>query len=40
MSHNDIDLQTGDMKLYVCLPVMLQYQAEYITRNRENYCIS
>ena len=23
MIHNDIDLQTGDMKLYVCLRVVL-----------------
>ena len=33
MSHNDLDLQTGDLKLYVCLPVMLQYRAEYVLLN-------
>ena len=30
MSHNDLDLQTGDLKLYVCLPVVLLYQAKYV----------
>ena len=33
MSHNDLDLQTGDLKLYVCLPVVMQYQAEYVLLN-------
>ena len=33
MGHNDLDLQTGDMKLYVCLPVVLLYQAEYVLLN-------
>ena len=33
MSHNDIDLQTGDLKFYVCLPVVMQYQAEYVLQN-------
>ena len=23
MNHNDLDLQTGDLKLYVCLPVVM-----------------
>ena len=30
MSPNDLDLQTGDLKLYVCLPVIIKYQAEYV----------
>ena len=35
MSHNNLDLQTGDLKLllYVCLPVMMWYQAEYVLLN-------
>ena len=33
MSHNDLDLQTGDLKLYVYLPVMMYYQAEYVLLN-------
>ena len=35
MSHNDLDLQTGDLKLYmyVCLFVLLYYQAEYVLLN-------
>ena len=33
MSHNDIDLQTGDLKFYVCLPVVMLYQAEYVLLN-------
>ena len=33
MSHNDLDLQTGDLKLHVCLPVVLLYQAEYVLLN-------
>ena len=31
--HNDLDLQTGDLKLYVCLPVVLYYQAENVLLN-------
>ena len=31
--HNDLDLQTGDLKLYVCLLVVLLYQAEYVLLN-------
>ena len=23
MGHNDLDIQTGDLRLYVCLPVMM-----------------
>ena len=30
MGHNDLDLQKGGLKLYVCLPVVLKYQAEYV----------
>ena len=33
MRHNDFDIQTGDLKLYVCLPVVLKYQAEYVLLN-------
>ena len=33
MSHNDLDLQTGDLKLYGCLPAMIQYKAEYVLLN-------
>ena len=33
MSHNDLDLQTGDLILYGCLPVVMQYQAEYVLLN-------
>ena len=33
MSHNDLDIQTGDLKLYVCLNVVLKYQAEYVLLN-------
>ena len=33
MSHNDLDHQTGDLKLYVCLPVVLLYQAKYVFLN-------
>ena len=29
MSDNDIDLQMSDLKLYMCLPGVLWYQAEY-----------
>ena len=29
MSHNDLDLQTRDLKFYVCIPVVLQQHAEY-----------
>ena len=32
MRHN-LDLQTGDLKLYVCLPVEVYYQAEYVLLN-------
>ena len=32
-SHNDLDLQIGDLKLFVCLPVVMYYQAEYILLN-------
>ena len=32
MSHNYLDLQTGDLKLYMCLPVVLLYQAEYVAK--------
>ena len=32
MSHNGLDLQMGDMKLYVCLPGVL-YKAEYVLLN-------
>ena len=31
MSHNDLDLQTGD--LYVWLPVVMKYRDEYILLN-------
>ena len=32
MNHNDLELQTGDLKLYGCLPVVMHYmyQAEYV----------
>ena len=30
MSHNDLDLQTGDLQLYTCLAVMMYYTAEYV----------
>ena len=33
MSHNDLDLQMGNLKLFVCLPVMLKYQAKYVLLN-------
>ena len=33
MSHNDLDLQTDDLKLYGCLPVVMKYQAEYVLLN-------
>ena len=33
MSLNDLDLQTGDLKLYVCLPVVMLYQTEYVLQN-------
>ena len=33
MSQNDLDLQTGDLKLYGCLPVVMQYRAEYVLLN-------
>ena len=29
MRRNGLDLQTGDLKLYVCRPIVLKYQAEY-----------
>ena len=33
MRHNDLDLRTGDLKLYVCLPVLVYYQAENVLLN-------
>ena len=33
MGHNDLELQMYDLKLYECLPVVLQYQAEYVLLN-------
>ena len=33
LSHNDLDIQVVDLKLSVCLHVVLQYQAEYVLLN-------
>ena len=33
MSHNDLDLQTGDLKLYGCIHLVIQYLAEYVLLN-------
>ena len=33
MSHNDLDFQTGDLNLYMCLPVVLKKQVEYVLLN-------
>ena len=35
MSHNNLEHQAGDPKLYVNRPVLLRYQAEYVLLN---YC--
>ena len=41
MRHNDLDLQTDDLKLDVCLPVLLQYQVEYVLlNNNQKYGIT
>ena len=38
MRRNDLDLQTGDLKLYVCLPVVLKYQADYVLlKHKQKY---
>ena len=35
---NDLDLQTGDLKLCVCLPFVLKYQAEYaLLKHNQKY---
>ena len=33
MNHNDLDLQIGDLKLSVCLPIVMQHQDEYVSLN-------
>ena len=35
MRNNDLDLQTGDLKLYVCLSVVFKFQAEYVLLNHD-----